>query len=126
MTWRAAVSRRPADYRLEFEALWRSQHGAWRRSELNQREYSRAHGLPLQRFGNWRAKFKAEPEVAGKLLGRRGGKLSHLPKKASQMTTEVGPPVPDPARTVAGRRTFSEAEKQRIIDEASQPGVSVA
>jgi transposase len=42
------------------------------------------------------------------------------------MTNELDPPVPDLARTVAGRRTFSEAEKWRIIDEASQPGVSVA
>jgi transposase len=27
---------------------------------------------------------------------------------------------------VAGRRTFSEAEKQRILDEASQPGVTLS
>jgi transposase len=42
------------------------------------------------------------------------------------MTNEVGPPRPDPAKTVAGRRTFSEEEKQRIIEEASQPGVSLS
>ncbi len=43
------------------EAFWRTHHEAWRRSELNQREYCEAQGIPLKAFGNWRAKFKAEP-----------------------------------------------------------------
>jgi hypothetical protein len=30
-------------------------------SALNQREYCEAQGIPLKAFGNWRAKFKAEP-----------------------------------------------------------------
>lgn len=101
------MSRWPADYRIELEAFWRSHHEAWRRSGLNQREYCEVHGLPLKRFGNWRAKFKAEPEVVGKLLYRRGGGLSHMTKWASHMTNEVGPPRPDPGKTVAGRRTFA-------------------
>jgi transposase len=42
------------------------------------------------------------------------------------MSNEVSPPKPDPAKTVAGRRTFSDAEKQRILDEASQPGVTLS
>lgn len=120
------MSRWPTDYRLELEAFWRSHHEAWRRSDLNQREYCEANGLPLKRFGNWRAKFKAEPEVAGKLLYRRGGELRPMSKWARHMSKDVGPPMPDPAKTVAGRRTFSEAEKQRIVDEASQPGVSLS
>jgi transposase-like protein len=120
------VSRWPADYRLELEAFWRSHHEAWRRSDLNQREYCEANGLPLKRFGNWRAKFKAEPEVPEKLLYRRGGGLSHMTKWARHMTNKVGPPMPDPAKTVAGRRTFSESEKRRIIDESSQPGVTLS
>jgi transposase-like protein len=120
------VSRWPADYRAELEAFWRSHHEAWRRSDLNQREYCEAHGLPLKRFGNWRAQFKAEPEVAAQLLYRRGGGLSHMTKWASHMTNEVGPPRPDPAKTVAGRRTFSDEEKQRIVDEASRPGVTLS
>lgn len=120
------MSRWPADYRVELEAFWRSHHEAWRRSDLNQREYCEAHGLPLKRFGNWRAKFKQEPEILQKLLYRRGGRLGHMTKWASHMTNEVGPPKPDPAKTVAGRRTFSEAEKQRIVDEASQLGVTLS
>ena len=42
------------------EAFWRAHHEAWRRSELNQREYCEAQGISLKAFGNWRAKFKAE------------------------------------------------------------------
>ena len=120
------MSRWPSDYRLELEAFWRSHHEAWRRSDLNQREYCEVNGLPLKRFGNWRAKFKAEPEVAGRLLYRRGGGLRPMSKRARHMSNDVGPPVPDPAKTVAGRRSFSEAEKKRIVDEASQPGVSLS
>jgi hypothetical protein len=59
------------------EAFWRAHHEAWVQSELNQREYCEAYGIPLKAFGNWRAKFKAEPQPpAPKLLYRRGG-LSH-------------------------------------------------
>jgi len=63
------------------EAFWRAHHEAWKRSDLNQREYCEAQGIPLKAFGNWRAKFKAEPQPsARKLLYRRGGashSLSH-------------------------------------------------
>lgn len=63
----------------ELEAFWRAHHDAWMRSTLNQREYCEAHGLPLKRFGNWRARFKhADPHIDGKLLYRRGGQLRHM------------------------------------------------
>ena len=97
------MSRWPADYRFELEAFWRSHHEAWRRSDLNQREYCEANSLPLRRFGNWRAKFKAEPEVPEKLLYRRGEVLRPMSKWARHMSSEVGPPRPDPAKTVAGK-----------------------
>jgi hypothetical protein len=63
------------------EAFWRAHHEVWQRSDLNQREYCEAQGLSLKAFGNWRARFKAEPQPpARKLLYRRGGashRLSH-------------------------------------------------
>jgi hypothetical protein len=43
----------------ECEAFWRSHHEAWRRSDLNQREYCEAHGLVLKRFENWRSEVSA-------------------------------------------------------------------
>ena len=55
--------------RAELEAFWRAHLDGWRRSDLNQRQYCELHGLPLKRFGNWRAKLKGEePVVSGKLL----------------------------------------------------------
>jgi hypothetical protein len=48
--------------RGEDESFWRAHHEAWKRSDLNQRQYCEAEGLPLKAFGNWRAKFKAEPQ----------------------------------------------------------------
>ena len=65
------------------EAFWRAHHEGWRQSDLNQREYCEAQGLSLKAFGNWRAKFKAEPQPPPrKLLYRRSGlshRLSHTP-----------------------------------------------
>ena len=111
------------------EALWRAHHEAWCRSDLNQREYCEAQGIPLKAFGNWRAKFKAEPQPPDrKLLYRRGG-LSHTPSHTlnhslSHMTNEPGPIVPPPREGY--RRRFSEADKRRIVEEALQPGASLS
>ena len=55
--------------RNELEAFWRAHLEGWAASELNQREYCELHGLPLKRFGNWRAKLRqVEPRRAEKLL----------------------------------------------------------
>ena len=74
------------------EAFWRAHHEAWQQSVLNQREYCEAHGLPLKAFGNWRAKFKAEPQPPVRKLYRRGGlshRLSHtLSHSLSHMTND--------------------------------------
>lgn len=68
------MSRVSEERHNELEAFWRAHIQGWSDSPLNQREYCEAHGLPLKRFGNWRAKLRGEvPRVAGKLLYRRGG-----------------------------------------------------
>jgi hypothetical protein len=95
---------------------------------LNQREYCEWQGIPLKAFGNWRAKFKAEPQPpAPKLLYRRGG-LSHtLSHSVSHMTKgapDAAPIVP-PARA-GHRRWFSEADKRRIVAEAIAPGANLS
>ena len=59
------------------EAFWRAHHEAWRRSELNQREYCEAQEISLKAFGNWRAKFKTEPQPRPRKLLYRRGELSH-------------------------------------------------
>jgi hypothetical protein len=119
------------------ETFWRAHHEAWKRSDLNQREYCEAQDIPLKAFGNGRAKFKAEPQPFGcKLLYRRG-RLSHtlshsLSHPLSPTLSHVsypsswleGPLVPPPRE--GHRRRFSEADKRRILEEAAQPGASVA
>ena len=85
------------------EAFWRAHHEAWKRSDLNQREYCVAQSLSLKAFGNWRAKFKAEPEApARKLLWRRGGVSHTLGHTHSHVTYpslgEADVPVVLPAR----------------------------
>jgi len=75
------------------EAFWRAHHEAWRQSDLNQREYCEAQGLSLKAFGNWRAKFKAEPQPPlRKLLYRRSGlshRLSHTLSLSAVSTHET-------------------------------------
>jgi hypothetical protein len=112
------------------EPFWRAHHEAWRQSDLNQREYCEAHGLSLKAFGNWRAKFKGEPPpLPRKLLYRRGGlshRLSHtLSHSLSHMTNGEPPLIIAPARD-GHRRSFSEADKRRIVEEAGQPGASLS
>jgi len=114
------------------EAFWRAHHEGWQQSDLNQREYCEARGLSLKAFENWRQKFRAEPQPpVRKLLYRRGGlshRLSHtLSHSLSHMTnsspeqTLIVPPARD-----GHRRSFSEADKRRIVEEAAQPGASLS
>ena len=113
------------------EAFWREHHEAWRQSVLNQREYCEAHGIPLKAFGNWRARFKAEPQPpVRKLLYRRAG-LSHglshtLSHSLGHMTNDpLSRPIVPPARE-GHRRAFSDEDKRRIVEEAAQPGASLS
>jgi hypothetical protein len=46
-------------WKRQGEAFWRAHHEAWKRSDLNQRQYCEAHGLPQKAFENWRQKFRA-------------------------------------------------------------------
>jgi hypothetical protein len=115
------------------EAFWRAHHDAWKRSDLNQRQYCEAQGIPLKAFGNWRAKFKAEPQpVERKLLYRRRGlshtlshSLSHPLSHVTYPSSQAEGPVVLPPRE-GHRRRFSEADKRRILEEAAQPDASVA
>ena len=73
------MGRVSAQKRAELEGFWRSHHEGWQASDLNQREYCELHGLPLKRFGNWRAQFRDEETVAkASLLWRRGGGPGHV------------------------------------------------
>jgi DNA-binding NtrC family response regulator len=113
-------------------------HEAWKRSDVNQREYCETQGISLKAFGNWRAKFKAEPQPPQrKLLYRRRGashSLSHtLSHTGSHSLSHGTYPSSAPAQgpvvppTRAGhRRRFSEADRRHILAEAAEPGRSVS
>ena len=124
------MARLTAAKRLELESFWRAHLEGWRRSGLNQREYCELHGLPLKRFGNWRAKFKHEDDVPRrKLLWRRGGGLRHMPRHMSNKETASAPATYIPSASATppnGRRQFSKADKKRILAETDRPGGSVS
>ena len=115
--------------RTELELFWRAHLDGWRRSDLNQREYCDLHGLPLKRFGNWRAKFKHEDDVPRqKLLWRRGGGHKHM----SEHMLKENPSAPlgyIPSARSGGpgkRRNFRAADKRRIVEETCREGASVS
>jgi hypothetical protein len=121
-------------WRRQDAGFWRAHHEAWKRSDLNQRQYCEAQGIPLKAFGNWRSVFKAEPQpTERKLLYRRRGlshTLSHRLNRPLSHTLSHGtypssaPVVPRPRE--GHRRRFDEADKRRILETAAQPGASVS
>lgn len=92
------------------EAFWRAHHEAWKRSNLNQRQYCEAQDIPLKAFGNWRAIFNAEPQpLERKLLYRRRG---------------LSPPLSHPLNHLAYPSSWSESlivsrARMRAIADAS-------
>lgn len=116
-----------SDPRVRYgEAFWRAHHDAWKQSALNQREYCETHGVPLKAFGNWRARFRAEPRApVPKLLYRRGDLSHRLSHSVSHMTNEPSRPIVPPSRE-GRRRAFSEADKRQIVDETMRPGASLS
>jgi hypothetical protein len=120
-------------WRRQDKSFWRAHHEAWKRSDLNQRQYCEAEGIPLKAFGNWRTKFKAEPRpLERKLLYRRRGlshSLSHTLSPGPSHVTypssrPEGPIVPRPRE--GHRRRFGEADKRPFLEEAVRPGTGVS
>jgi hypothetical protein len=119
------------------EAFWWAHHEAWKRSDLNQRQYCEAEGIPLKAFGNWRAQFKAEPQAPErKLLYRRRSLSPPLSPPVSPLISPLLSPVTYPSSQLARpivprpreghRRRFSDADKRQILEEAGLPGRSAA
>ena len=123
------MPRMTAGKRSELELFWRAHLEGWRRSELNQREYCELHGLPLKRFGNWRAKLKHEDDVPRqKLLWRRGGGLKQMSEHMlKEIPSALSSYIPSARSGGSGRRrNFSEADKRRIVEETFRDGASVS
>ncbi|MBZ0211069.1 MAG: transposase [Hyphomicrobium sp.] len=119
------------------ETFWRAHHEAWKRSDLNQRQYCEAEGIPLKAFGNWRAIFKAEPQPPERKLLYRRRELSPLfsPPFSPTLSPPLSPmayPSSSQGRPIVARpreghrRRFSEADKRRIVEEALRPGAGIA
>ena len=122
------MPRLKATKRSELEAFWRAHLDGWRGSELNQREYCEAHGLPLKRFGNWRAKYRHEDcRYPRKVLYRRNGDLSSMTSPMTRAVAAAPTYIPCGRSSGSGaRRNFGEADKRRIVEETGRDGVSIS
>ena len=81
------------------ETFWRAHHEAWKRSDLNQRQYCETQGIPRKAFENWRAQFKAEPQPPERKLLYRRRPLS------PPLSPPVSPPIsPVTYTTLSGSR----------------------
>ncbi|WP_416898658.1 MAG: IS66 family insertion sequence element accessory protein TnpA [Minwuia sp.] len=115
-----------APRRRHGEAFWRAHHEAWKRSDLNQREFCEAHRIPLKALRNWRAKFNAEPEAQGPRLLYRHGGISHSHAHGTYPPSALLPKLVEPPPRAGHRRRFGEADRHRILAEASMPGAIVS
>lgn len=121
------MARLTATKHAELEAFWRSHVDGWRRSVLNQREYCELHGLPLKRFENWRAKYRYEDHrYPRKVLYRRNGDLGHMTSPMTKEVEAVRGTYILSGRSSGARRNFGEADKRRIVEEASREGASIS
>src|SRR6186997_406165 len=112
-------------WKRQGEVFWRAHHEAWKRSDLNQRQYCEAHGLPQKAFENWRQKFRAEPQPPERrLLYRRRPFSPPLSPGTYPSSRLAGPIVPRPRE--GHRRRFSDDDKHWILQQAAQPGARAA
>lgn len=107
--------------RLKLESFWRAYLKGWRDSNLNQREYCELRGLPLKRFGNWRAAFKKDQTIVPEALlwWRGGGDQPRLKPRSRSMN-----PSPTPPRR--RRLACTDNNRKRIINEACGDNASVS
>ncbi|HWV43315.1 IS66 family insertion sequence element accessory protein TnpA [Pseudorhodoplanes sp.] len=126
-----ASERRP--WKRQREDFWRAHHEAWKRSDLNQRQYCEFHGLPQKAFENWRQMFRREPEPPQrKLLYRRrpvspplSPPPSPLVNPGAYPSSQLAAPIVQRPRE-GHRRRFSDADKRWILREAGRPEASAA
>ncbi len=74
--------------RSEMESSWRAHLDGRRRSDLNQREYCKAHGLPLKRFSNGHGCNRTICRVLSEESGR--ARKSEPPVVSSGNLTPLG------------------------------------
>lgn len=104
------------------EAFWRAHHDGWKRSDLNQRQYCEAQGLPQKAFENWRQKFRTEPQPPErKLLYRRlalAACWAHARRKFYDVHEATRSPIAAEAlRRIAGLYAIEKTFRGRTADE---------
>jgi hypothetical protein len=113
------------------EAFWRAHHEAWQRSDLNQREYCEAQGIPLKAFWQLAGEVQSRTEAIGvqtALPARRPKSQSKSHPKSLLESCALS--LLRSSRCAASSRRSSaqvqRTNKRQILEEAAQPGASLA
>src|ERR1700710_1053528 len=118
------------------EAFWRAHHEAWKRSDLNQRQYCEAEDIPLKAFGtagDLQTPAAAAPTQTA--LAAPGLSPPFSPQLSPPFSPPLNPGVYPSSRSAnrivarpreGHRRRFSEADKRQILAQAALDGTSAA
>ncbi len=101
----------------DLESYWRGHVEAWKGSGLTLKAYAEAHGIGRWALGRWSRRFAAAEEVSARC---HRDSPDAVPMMAS------APLVMEIVEAVPRRRYWSQAEKEQLVAETCEPGVSVS
>lgn len=101
----------------DLESYWRGHVEAWKGSGLTLKAYAEAHGIGRWALGRWSRRFAAAEE---------GSARCHRDSPGAVPMTASAPLVMEIVEAAPRRRYWSQAEKEQLVAETCEPGVSVS
>lgn len=101
----------------DLESYWRGHVEAWKGSGLTLKAYAEAHGIGRWALGRWSRRFAAAKGVSARC---------HRDSPGAVPMTASAPLVMEIVEAAPRRRYWSQAEKEQLVAETCEPGVSVS
>lgn len=101
----------------DLESYWRSHVEAWKVSGQTLKAYAEAHGIGRWALGRWSRRFAAVEEVSAP---------GHRDSPGAVPMTASAPLMMEIVEAAPRRRRWSQVEKEQLVAEACEPGVSVS
>ena len=101
----------------DLESYWRGHVEAWTGSGLTLKAYAEAHGIGRWALGRWSRRFAAVEEVSAP---------GHRDSPGAVPMTASAPLVMEIVEAAPRRRRWSATEKEQLVAESCEPGMSVS